>query len=311
MSEGAGFLLAGLALAGLGGEIFVRGLVGVARWARVAPGIVALTLAAFATSSPELAVSVTGALAGRPQIGLGNALGSNVLNIGLVLGLALAMSGITASRDSIRRDFPVALLVPVLTAVLILDGELSRLDGLLMLGLFLTWLGAAFVEAWRQRSAVKQVLGEANRALIVISILAGLAMLVAAGRLLVAGGTWLGQALGLDLFIVGATIVAIGTCAPELATTVIARLRGHTEIGLGTLLGSNIFNGFFIVALVAVIHPIAVRWQEVAVGLAFGLILLAVILPGRDGVIRRRRAVLLMALYAAYVVTLLQLAPRM
>jgi cation:H+ antiporter len=305
MTLGVGALLAGLVLAALGGELFVRGLVGVARWARIAPGIVALTLAAFATSSPELSVSVNAAHEGRPQIGLGDAIGSNVVNLGLAFAIALSMADVAAPRGSVRRDFPVAMLVPLLTALLIADGTLSRIDGLLMMGLFLLWLGVTLVDAWRQRSAAPEVLGERHRGLIIVSALAGLAMLIAAGRLIVYGGVGVGQALGLDPFIVGATIVAVGTSIPELATAIIARLRGHAEVGLGTVLGSNIFNGFFIVALVAIIHPVAVRWQEVIVGLGFGALVIAAAFPA-NGVIPRRRSILLLALYAAYVVALLQ-----
>jgi cation:H+ antiporter len=305
MTLGAVSLLAGLILAGLGGELFVRGLVGVARWVRIAPGIVGLTLAAFATSSPELSVSVNAALEGRPQIGLGDAIGSNVVNLSLVFAIALSLADVVAPRSSIRRDFPVALLVPLLSALLIVDGVLSRLDGLLMLGLFLTWLAFTLVEAWRRRSAVEEVLGERRRALIVLSALAGLAMLIVAGRLIVFGGTIVGQFLGLDPFLIGATIVAIGTSIPELATALIARFRGHTEVGLGTVLGSNIFNGFFVVALVSIIHPVELRWQEVAVGLGFGVLVIVASYPVQ-GIIQRRRSILLVALYVAYLVALLQ-----
>jgi cation:H+ antiporter len=296
-------------LAGLGGEFFVRGLVGVARWARIAPGIVALTLAAFATSSPELAVSVTAAVEGRPHIGLGDALGSNVVNLALVFGLALLAAGVEASRSTVRRDFPVALLAPLLTGLLIVDGSLSRIDGALMLALFALWIGACVLEASRQRSAAKEVLGEARRGRTVLFTLAGLAMLVGAGQLIVSGGTTVGEGIGLDLFVIGAVIVAVGTSVPELATTVVARLRGHAEIGMGTVLGSNIFNGFFVVGLIAAIQPVAVHWHSVAVTLGFGVLAVGACYPRRSGVIGRRRGVLLLALYVAYVITVLQLGP--
>jgi cation:H+ antiporter len=304
------FLLAGLALAGVGGELFVKGVVGVARWLRIPAGIAAVTLAAFATSSPELSVSVNAALEGRPQLGLGDALGSNVVNVALILGLALVLGPIRAPRDSIRRDFPAAILVPIITAFLVLDGELSRLDGVLMLILFAVWLAAAVFEARRRRGAAAEVLGERRHGMAVLYSLAGLGLLVLAGELIVMGATGIGQALALDPFIVGATMVAIGTSIPELATTVIARWRGHEEIGLGTILGSNIFNGFFIVAIAAIIHPIAVGWREVAVGLGFGALAVVLTYPAAGGVIERRRGFLLIAVYAVYVVTLLQLGPR-
>ncbi len=309
MRDGILFLLAGLALAGIGGEFFVKGVVGIARWVRIPPGIVAVTLAAFATSSPELSVSVNAALEGKPQIGLGDALGSNVVNLGLILGLAVLIGAIKAPLDSLRRDFPVAILVPVVTGILIIDGEISRLDGVLMLALFIVWLGAAVIDAWRRRSAAEEVLGERRHGMAVLYCAGGLVLLILAGRLIVMGATGVGGQLGLDPFIIGATMVAVGTSIPELATTVVSRWRGHEEIGLGTVLGSNIFNGFLIVAVAAVIHPIVVGWQEVAVGLGFGVLTVLAIYPGRSGLIERRRGALLLALYAAYLVTILQLGP--
>lgn len=284
----------------------MRGVVGLAYWARVSPGIIGATVAAFATSSPELSVSVNSALAGEPQIAFGDALGSNVLNVALILGLALAISGIQSPRDSIKRDFPVALLIPVITGTLFLDGVLSRTDGLLMLGMFLIWIIAAIIEAYKQRSATEAVLGEHRRWLVVVSCLTGLVLLVAAGRFIVAGANGIAITFGVDEFIIGATIVALGTSAPELATTLIAKLRGHDEVGLGTILGSNIFNGIFIIPIAAIIHPITVAWRELAISLVFGCIAVAFTYPSRQGLIERRRGILLLVLYAVYLDTILQ-----
>ncbi len=300
-------LALGVVCAGLGGELFVRGAVGLAHWARISPRIIGATVAAFATSSPELSVSINAAMAGQPQIALGDALGSNVVNVALILALALVISGIQSPRGSVKRDFPVALLIPVVTGLLFLDGKLSRLDGFLMLGMFLVWLAAAAIEARKQRSAAEQILGERRGWLIVLFCVAGLAFLIAAGNLIVAGARGIAVSFGIDEFVIGATIVAVGTSVPELATTVVAKLRGHDEIGLGTILGSNIFNGVLITAIAAIIHPITVPWREVAVTLAFGLVALAFTYPTRQGYIERRRGVLLLVLYAVYLATLLGL----
>ncbi len=299
-------LILGVVCAGIGGELFVRGAVGLAHWARITPGIIGATVAAFATSSPELSVSINAALAGKPQIALGDALGSNVVNVALILGLALVISGIQSPRDSVKRDFPVALLIPIITGVLLLDGELSRFDGFLMLSMFLAWLVAAIVEARKQRSAAEEVLGEHRGWLVVLSCVVGLAFLVAAGNFIVAGARGVAIVFSIDEFIIGTTIVAVGTSVPELATTVIAKLRGHDEVGLGTILGSNIFNGIFIVAVAAIIHPITVAWREVAITLVFGLVALVFTYPPRTGFIERRRGVLLLVLYAAYLAIILQ-----
>ena len=299
-------LALGVLSAGIGGELFVRGTVSLATWARVAPGIVGATVAAFATSSPELSVSITSALAGTPQIALGDALGSNVVNIALILALALLISGIQSSRDSIRRDFPVAFLVPVLTVALAADGELSRLDGVLMLSIFLVWMIATVIEARRQRSAAEEVLGAHRLAPALLSAAIGLGFLVGAGLLIVDGARAIAVSFGLSEFIIGATIVAVGTSVPELATALISKLRGHDEVGLGTVLGSNIFNGLFIVAVAALIHPIVFDASSVRVALAFGLVAVMLTLPGKSGYIGRGRGVLLLALYVAYVVAVIR-----
>jgi cation:H+ antiporter len=293
-------LLAGLVCAGIGGEVFVRGGVGLAHWARVSPGIIGATVAAFATSSPELSVSISSAMAGRPQIALGDALGSNVVNVALILALALLVSGLRSPRDTVRRDFPVAVVVPVITGALFLDGVLSRLDGLLLLGLFVAWLVGTITEARKQRSATERVLGERRGWVALTLCILGLAFLVGAGRLIVTGARGIAMSFGVDEFVIGATIVAVGTSVPELATTVIAALRGHSEIGLGTILGSNIFNGLFIVGVAAVIFPISADWREVAVALVFGLLAVVLAFPTRGGLIERRRGVLLLILYGMY-----------
>lgn len=299
-------LALGVLSAGLGGELFVRGTVSLATWARIAPGIVGATVAAFATSSPELSVSITSALAGTPQIALGDALGSNVVNIALILALALLISGIQSSRDSIRRDFPVAFLVPVLTAALAADGELSRLDGSLMLSVFLAWMIATVIEARRQRSAAEEVLGAHRLAPALLSAAIGLGLLVGAGLLIVDGARAIAISFGLSEFIIGATVVAVGTSVPELATALISKLRGHDEVGLGTVLGSNIFNGLFIVAVAALIHPIAFEASSVRIALAFGLVAVMLTLPGKSGYIGRGRGLLLLLLYVAYVVAVVR-----
>ena len=237
-----------------------------------------------------MSVAINAAVAGKPQISLGDALGSNVVNVALILALALVISEVRSPRDTLKRDFPVALLVPVITGFLALDGVLSRFDGSLMLCLFAAWLVAVTLEARKQRKAADKDLRKHHGRLAMILSMAGLALLVAAGNLIVSGARGIAVSYGIQEFIIGATVVAIGTSVPELATTIIAKLRGHDEIGLGTILGSNIFNGLFIVAIAAIICPITVGWQEVTVALACGLLALVICYPTRAGLISRAAA---------------------
>jgi cation:H+ antiporter len=299
-------LAIGALCAGIGGELFVRGSLGLAHWARVSPGIIGATVAAFATSSPELSISITAALRGEPQISLGDALGSNVVNVALILAIALLISRIQTPRDSVKRDFSVALLAPVVMGVLLLDGLLSRIDGLIMLGIFLTWIITVMIEVRKQRSFADEILGEHRGWLVIILCVCGLAFLFAAGQLIVTGAKGIAISFGVDEFVIGATIVAIGTSVPELATTVISKIRGHDEVGLGTVLGSNIFNSFLVVGIAATISPISVNWREVLIVLVFGLVTMALTFPTGYGLIERRRGLLLLVLYFVYVVTILQ-----
>lgn len=300
-------LFAGILCAGIGGELFVRGSVGIAHWARVSPGIIGATVAAFATSSPELAVAINSALAHKPQISMGDALGSNVVNVALILAIALLISGIQCPRSSIKRDFPMALFAPVITAALLIDGQLSRLDGFLLLCIFIAWLIATIFEARHQRSATDNVLGETKGWRSILFSIAGLVLLISAGNLIVTGAVGIATAYGIKEFVIGATIVAIGTSVPELATAVISKLRGHDEVGLGTLIGSNIFNGLFIISVAALIYPIVIDIRQVMATLLMGLIAVILTYPSRSGLIERRRGAFLLALYMTYLVTIIQL----
>jgi cation:H+ antiporter len=299
-------LLLGVLCAGGGGELFVRGTVGLAKTLRISPGIVAATVAAFATSSPELTVSITSALNGTPRIALGDALGSNVVNVALILGTALLIGVLHAPRGTVKRDFPVALIVPVVIGVLLADGELSRIDGLLLLAMFVLWLAAVVREAGRERSAVEEVLGAypPGRALVEGTI--GLVLLIAAGRMIVTGASGIASAYGVSDFIIGATVVAVGTSVPELATAIISRLRGHDEVGLGTILGSNIFNGLFIVGVASTITPIKIGFAEVAPALVLGVVAVGLTYPPQSGIIARHRGLMLLAVYVVYLVAVLQ-----
>ena len=301
-------LAVGLVFAAIGGELFVRAAVGIAAWARVPAGVIGATVAAFSTSTPEVSVAIGAAVEGRPEIALGDGLGSNVVNIALVLGLALLVGPIVAPRESTRRDVPFAVLLPLVTIVLALNGTLSRVDGAVLMAVFALWIVLTTLGARRERSAAVAVLAEASHVRSVIEMLAGLAFLIAAGRLIVYGAQGVGDAIGLDTFIIGATFVAIGTSTPELATTLIARIRGHSEIGLGTVIGSNVYNGGFVIALAALIHPISFSFREVGAAIGFGLALIALVLNAR-GVLGRRLGVLFLAIYAVYATVLVTLTP--
>jgi cation:H+ antiporter len=294
-------LVAAIPVAALGGATFLRGVLGVAQWLRLPRLLVATTLAAFATSSPEMAVSSLAALSGKPGIGLGDALGSNVVNLGLILGVVLLLGPLAARFDEFRRDFVLALLVPILTLLLALDGTLSHLDGVLLLTLLALWMSLAARQAMAHRRDTRgNNDAPVNVASAWLFLLAGLAALFLAGRLFVAGASGLATAMGVHPYVIGATLVAVGTSLPELVTVLLARLRGHDDVGLGTLLGSNLFNGLAVVGVAATIQPIRAPLDEVGVAVLFGVITVALVMS-RGGAIPRRRGLLLLAAYGGFV----------
>lgn len=299
-------LAAGVLLAGIGGEIFLRGVVGLAARLRVSPAIIAATIAAFATSSPEFFVALSSASAGEPEISLGDALGSNVVNVALILGLALMIAAIPATWKSIRREFAGALVVPLVIGVLAVDGKVSRLDGVILLVLFVGWLSLVVLEAHAQRKAAAAPQGEKGTTKVAAACLGGLACLIGGGHLIVHCAHGLAVQFGLTEFAIGATIVAAGTSVPELATTVTAQLRGRRDIGLGTILGSNIFNGLWIIGVAAVICPINTAGWQTTIALIAGIVTVLMLVPSRAGFIGRMHGVLLLSAYVVYVLFVLR-----
>ncbi len=298
-------ILPGVVAAAAGGELFVRGTVGAAARARIAPGIVAATVAAFATSSPESSVAVNSALQGNPEIALGDVLGSNVVNVGLVLALGMLFGGLVARRADLRRDIPPALGAPLLIGVLGLDGQISRADAALLLLVFVGWIAVAVVQAARERSVIVSVLADRTTAQVVRDGIGGLVLLIVAGRLIVLAAADFGDLLGWDTFIVGAVLVAVATSVPELATVLIARIRGHDEVSVGTVLGSNIFNGLFVIGVAGVIHPIRTSREEFLIAIVAGVATMLMVIPGRSNRLAPWRGAVLLAIYGGYLATLI------
>ncbi|MFA5645029.1 MAG: calcium/sodium antiporter [Candidatus Ratteibacteria bacterium] len=300
-------LIIGLVCAGVGGELFVRGLVGIAFIAGISAGIVGATVSAFATSSPELFVGVSAALSHAPHISFGNILGANVVNIVMVLGLTLTLTGsIRGSITDIKRDLSIAFLAPVITGILLLDGTLSRIDGVIMLAIFFLWIATVLRDLRKERLTSKSSLQKSNPRITLIYSAIGLALLFGAGKFIISGARGIAISLGWSEFIIGQIIVAIGTTIPELATTLISRIRGHDEVGLGTVMGSNIFNGLFIVGIVAILSPISISLTAAGKALLAGIIAIALIIPSKKGRLGRVRGGVLLLFYILYIVITFQ-----
>jgi cation:H+ antiporter len=301
------WLAAGVACAWSGGEFFVRGLHGVSVRLRVPARLAGVTLGAFATSAPEVSVAVQAAVAGVPVISVGDVTGANVVNVALILAVALLPGPLTARWNDISRDFLTTLAVPLLLAALLSDSLLSRTDGLVLMVVFIFWLGSVIAEGLRHRTlgaGAAPAHGPSWRLSAGLSA-GGLALLSFAGYFIVQGAKGVGLRIGMTEFTVGAVVVAAATCTPELATTLVARLKGHHELGLGNILGSNIFNGIFIVGLVALISPCPLPLATVAPALVTGALTTLLCLPVQ-GRIPAARGWLLLTVYGLWLFIILR-----
>lgn len=298
------FLIVGLVLAAVGGERFVRGAVGLSVWLRVPAGIVGATVAAFATSSPELTVGVLSAVEGQSELALGDATGSNMVNLGVVLGVALLFGSISVHRRDVKREvvgFVAAIAILLVSSA---DRKIVQAEGVAMVLIFLAWLVWVIQDARKSRSDISAV-AELRKPLIVLDVVFGVLLLIASGRLIVMGAKELGEVLGWSPFIIGSIVVAIGTSAPELATTVMAARRGHIGVGIGTVLGSNIFNSLLIVGVASGLQPIDVALAPTLIALTIALLATVVVIPSRKGELSIAHGVILISLYAVFVLGLL------
>ena len=311
-------LAVGMALLLAGGNALVRGASALAAGAGISPLIIGLTVVAFGTSTPELAVNVTASLQGSSDIAFGNIIGSNIANIGLIIGLAALLKPLEIESQIIFREIPMLLLASMSGIVLGSDallrgqaGMFDRGDGLMLLLLFAVFMYYTLAEVFRKRGD-DSLLREAAESLPAAApqsyaaqaglILAGLVGLVIGGGLTVDAASSLALSAGISPAVVGLTVVAVGTSLPELVTSLIATWKGQTDIAVGNVVGSNIFNLLFIAGLSATAYPIALPASGVAdllvmAGFAFVLLPLSVTHQRR---IVRGEGLLLLLLYIGY-----------
>lgn len=293
--------LAGLALLLLGGELLVRGASALARAFHLSPLLIGLTVVGFGTSAPELIVSVQAALAGQPGIAIGNALGSNLSNIVLILGISALIAPLVIPAKRLWRDLGFMLLSTAMVWIMLANGQISRPEGLLLFLGLVTFLTVAFL-AGRAVPPPNLEIPPGPAWLSWAMTGGGLVLLVVGARLLVDSATSIARDFGISEAVIGLTIVAVGTSLPELATSLVAALRRQTDIAVGNIVGSNIFNIFGILGITALVTPIPAEPRFAAVdmwwvaGAALGLTVIAATMGGLP---RKAGAGLLLA-YAVY-----------
>ncbi|HRQ57500.1 MAG TPA: calcium/sodium antiporter [Azoarcus taiwanensis] len=307
------FFLIGLTLLVMGAEALVRGASRLALSMGISPLVVGLTIVAFGTSTPELAVSVGASIDGRPDLAVGNVIGSNIANVLLILGIAALIAPLVVHEQIIRQEIPIMLGASVLVVVMALDGRITRVESALLFALV---IGYTFYLIRQSRRASRETEAEydaemppdsewdrhwsVQAALIVI----GLVALVLGSHWLVGAAVVFAQAFGVSELVIGLTVVAVGTSMPEIATSIVAALRGERDIAVGNVIGSNVFNIFSVLGLTGLVSaggipiPEAARNFDLWVMLAVAFACLPIMLTGRE--IARWEGAVFVCYYAAY-----------
>jgi len=301
-------MLGGLVLLAMGAEGLVRGSSALALRLGVTPLVVGLTVVAFGTGSPELFVSVQAAYRGESGIALGNVVGSNISNVALILGLSAVARPMRVRSELIRREVPVMIAITVALCLLLLDGIISRLEGLLLIVGSIVYTTLAYLAARRDRSALvaeefKEALRERRRAawLDLLFVLTGFVSLLVGANLLLMGALVVAEQFGISQVVIGLTIVALGTSLPELATSVVASVKREPDVAFGNAIGSNILNILLVLGVAALIRPIetaGLRTFDIAALVASAVILFP--LMWRGWVLNRLEGAFLLAGYVAY-----------
>lgn len=301
-------LLLSLGALYIGAEWLVRGSSALAARAHITPLVIGLTVVAFGTSAPELVVSLSAAFNGQGDIAIGNVVGSNILNICLILGVAAIIYPMQIKTRTVKKDIPVMLVATLLFTVLFWNGRIGRLEGLLFFAGIVAYTFYNLYFARKQKETAETPVAVSRHWYVdVLFLLAGLGILIFASQLLVKNAVFLAKSFGVSEAVIGLTIVAFGTSMPELATSVVAAYRKNPEIAVGNVIGSNIFNLLAIIGTTALVHPISapqVNYIDLLVMLGASLLLLPLARTGYK--ISRIEGVGLVAVYVAYTLYLLR-----
>ena len=306
-------ILAGFILLVWSADRFVEGAAATAKYAGMPSLLIGMVIVGFGTSAPEMVVSAMAAIDGNPDLALGNALGSNIVNTGLILGLTAIITPILVQSKIVRKEIPLLLLISSALGYFLWDGSLTRFESVLLLVGFFTLIGWSIYSAMRGKgdkleSEMDQELVEHEMPIkkAVFWLVIGLVLLIVSSRALVWGAVSIAEALGVSDLIIGLTIVALGTSLPELAASIIAVRKGEHDIAIGNVVGSNMFNLLAVVGIAGVISPITGMSSEVMsrdwlvmMGLTITLLFMAYGFRGAGRINRLEGAGLLIA-FCAY-----------
>ncbi len=294
-------LAAGFVLLIKGADWFVDGSAGIATKFGIPQLVIGLTIVAMGTSAPEAAVSISAALKGNADITIGNIVGSNILNILIILGLSSVIVPIAVAPSTIKIETPFMLLITAVMLLLGLDGTISLIDGIILIALFIVYLVYLFIMAKKDMNKEQEAAKEVSIPKAIIFAIVGLAMIILGSNFTVDAATALARIIGLSERFIGLTIVALGTSLPELFTSVAAARKGNADIAIGNIVGSNIFNILFVVGLSALIVPVPFAANFIfdsIIAIAAGVLLLLCCLWTKS--LKRWAGVVMLLSYAAY-----------
>lgn len=309
-------ILFGIGLVGLvyGAEWLVTGSANLARLAGISQMVIGLTVVAVGTSMPELVVSILAATAGKTDVAIGNVVGSNIANLGLILGATAIVRAVPVQAGTVVKDIPVMIGAAVLVTLFAIDARIGRGDAIILLAGCAAYLGVLMRGALKRPAVTREEIEvfapperpPPTRTRDIAQILGGITALVIGGRLLVTSATFFATAMGVSDLVIGLTVVAIGTSLPELATSVMAAVRGHSDLALGNVIGSNILNLLLILGMTALIHPLPAHPSMLTfeIPVMVGISILLVPLALRGSRITRWEGVLLAVSYIVFLFVL-------
>ena len=311
MLKAIGILLVGFVLLIKGADFFVEGSSAVAKKLRIPSIIVGLTIVAMGTSMPELAVSVTAALAGNNEIAVSNVVGSNVFNLMVVCGTCTLFAPLAINKSTLKSDFPLSIGCAVLLLVMgVMGMEVGRIDGVILLVIFITYIAILVRQALKAR-ATNKVEEEASQEggkdipvwLCIIYIVGGIAAIKFGGDFVVDGASTIADKLGMSQTLIGLTVVAVGTSLPELVTSIVASRKNEVDMALGNVIGSNIFNILFILGTAGAITPMAfIKDNIVDIVVLIAVSLLVYVFAWTKQKLEKKEGIIMLLIYFAYMV---------
>lgn len=302
------FIVTGLVLLVFGGDWLLKSAVGMSLRLNISKVIIGMTVVSFATSAPELIVSVKSAMAGFPDIAIGNVVGSNIANIGLILGVVMIINSMRVDISFFKTDWPAVLISSLLLyGMLLYDGEINRIDGIILFSILIFFIIYLIKTQKGNEAEIEIPLEDTMKMSKVIVYLAiGGIALYAGSELLIKGAVNLATTFGVSDRVIAVTVVAIGTSIPELSASLIAAIKKESSISIGNIIGSNIFNILCVIGLSAIIHPIKFMDKKLLTSdilwmLGFALVLLPFVLMPKKGYLDRKAGIVLVASYVLFV----------